>query len=64
MKVNSDFEGRKKKRRRNCNEADEDTAATVIGRGVLTSGGGGRAARVASCPFAARGRALWEPVAA
>ena len=59
------FRGPKKKREEETasNEADEDTAATVIGRGVLTSGGG-RAARVASCPFAARGRALWKPVAA
>lgn len=69
-KINSgaDFEReaieKKKKEEMAGNEADEDTAPTVIGRGVLTSGGG-RAARVASCPFVARGRrALWEPVAA
>lgn len=68
VEINSDFERKavekKKKEETAGNEADEDTASTVIGRGVLTSGGGGRAARVASCPFVARGRALWEPVAA
>lgn len=57
------IEKKKKKEEMAGNEADEDTAPTVIGRGVLTSGG--RAARVASCPFVARERrALWEPVAA
>lgn len=66
VEINSDFEHEavEKKKGEETAGNDEDTASTVIGRGVLTSGGGGRAARVASCPFVARGRALWKPVAA